>query len=48
MLGETSRPVFNENGLPILEGIGAIRGTPEDYRVDGPLGVEFELLRNFN
>ena len=48
MLGETSRPVFNENGLPILEGIGAIRGTPEDYRVDGPLGVEFELLRNEN
>ena len=46
MLGETSRLLFNENGLPIMEGIGAIRGTPEDYRVDGPFGVEFELLRH--
>ena len=46
MLGETSRPVLNKHGLPIMEGIGAIRGTPEDYRVDGPFGVEFELLRH--
>ena len=46
MLGETSRLLLNENGLPIMEGIGAIRGTPEDYRVDGPFGVEFELLRH--
>ena len=45
MLGETSRPVLNEDGLPIMQGIGAIRGKPEDYRVDGPFGVEFNLMR---
>ena len=44
MLGETSRPVLNEHVLPIMEGIGAIRGSPEDYRVEGLLGVEFEML----
>ena len=46
MLGETSRPVLDKHGLPIMEGAEVIRGTPEDYRVDGPLGVEFELLRH--
>ena len=44
MLGETSRPILDKYGLPIMQGAGAIRGTTEDYRVDGPLGVEFELL----
>lgn len=44
MLGETSRPVLDVHGLPVMEGIGAIRGTPESYRVDGPFGVEFEQL----
>ncbi|MEP2987346.1 MAG: hypothetical protein ABJO88_00165, partial [Parasphingorhabdus sp.] len=46
MLGETSRPVLDKHGLPIMQGLGAIRGTPEDYRVDGPLGVDFELLHH--
>eukprot|EP00752_Nemacystus_decipiens_P016831 g15063.t1 len=44
LLGETARPVYDENGQPIMEGFDAFRGTVEDYRVSGALGVHFPLL----
>jgi len=42
MLGETSRLILDKHGLPVMEGLGAIRGTPESYRMDGPYGVELD------
>ena len=44
LLGETSRPVMDENGHAVMHGSEAFRGTVEDYRVDGPLGTDFALL----
>ncbi|CAN0084804.1 unnamed protein product [Ectocarpus sp. 8 AP-2014] len=44
LTGETARPVYDENGKPIMEGFDAFRGTVEDYRVPGALGVHFPLL----
>eukprot|EP00752_Nemacystus_decipiens_P010635 g9472.t1 len=44
LLGETARPVYDENGQPIMEGFDAFRGTVDDYRVSGALGVHFPLL----
>ena len=46
ILGETSRPVLDEDGLPIMEGFKAFRGTVEDYRVSGPLGTDFDLQKS--
>lgn len=43
ILGKTARPVLDDNGDPIMEGMEAIRGTVEDYRVAGALGVDFLL-----
>lgn len=45
LLGETARPVMDENGQVIMHGYEAFRGTVEDYRVDGPLDTDFTLLR---
>ncbi|CAM9891998.1 unnamed protein product [Scytosiphon promiscuus] len=39
ILGETLVPTLDEYGEPIMEGMLAIPGVEEDYRVDGPLGV---------
>ena len=44
LLGETARPVIDQNGEPVLHGYEALRGTVEDYLVDGPLGTDFVLL----
>ncbi|CAM9412482.1 unnamed protein product [Scytosiphon promiscuus] len=42
ILGETFEPTLDPNGVPIMSGMGAIRGKDEDdYRVDGPFGVVF-------
>lgn len=46
ILGETARPVLDHSGNPIMTGIEAIRGTVEEYRVSGALGVDFQLLNN--
>ena len=44
ILGETVRPVLDEDGREVMEGYNAFRGTVEDYRVSGPLGTDFALL----
>eukprot|EP00903_Cladosiphon_okamuranus_P020462 g18781.t1 len=44
ILGETARPVYDEDGQKVMEGFAAFRGTVEDYRVSGALGVHFALL----
>ncbi|CAM9783140.1 unnamed protein product [Ectocarpus fasciculatus] len=44
LLGETARPVYDENGQAVMLGSGAFRGTVEDYRVSDALGVHFPLL----
>ncbi|CAM9929053.1 unnamed protein product, partial [Ectocarpus sp. 12 AP-2014] len=44
LLGETARPVYDENGQPIMKGSKAFRGGVEDYRVSSALGVHFPLL----
>ncbi|CAN0080080.1 unnamed protein product [Scytosiphon promiscuus] len=41
VLGETLVPTVDDSGMPIMQGMGAIRGSQEDYRVEGPLGVYF-------
>ncbi|CAN0428673.1 unnamed protein product [Ectocarpus sp. 12 AP-2014] len=46
MLGDTSRFVLDNDGVPITSGMGALHGPVENYRVSGPLGVDFEQLRN--
>ena len=43
-LGETARPVLDEDGREIMEGYEALRGTVEDYRVSSALGTDFALL----
>lgn len=43
MLGETMRPVLDEDGSPIMSGNRAMRGTTEDYRVSAPLASDFHL-----
>eukprot|EP00903_Cladosiphon_okamuranus_P010195 g9654.t1 len=44
ILGETARPVYDGSGKEVMEGFEAFRGTVEDYRVSGALGVRFALL----
>lgn len=44
ILGETARPVIDANGFEVMEGLGAIRGTVEDYRVVDALGEDFALM----
>lgn len=44
MLGETARPTKDEEGHTVTEGLGALRGTVEDYRVSGPLATNFAPL----
>jgi len=44
LLGETSRMVYDNDGQPVMEGIGALRGTVEDYHVSDALGTDFALL----
>ncbi|CAM9693390.1 unnamed protein product [Laminaria digitata] len=46
ILGEIARPVLDKDGDEVMEGPEAFRGTVGDYRVSGPLGTDFALLRN--
>eukprot|EP00903_Cladosiphon_okamuranus_P010586 g10010.t1 len=41
ILGETQVPTVNADGHPIMKGMESIRGTPEDYRVEGSLDIFF-------
>lgn len=43
LLGETARPVHDQEGNAVMEGYDAFRGTVEDYRVSGALGTTFAL-----
>ncbi|CAM9375593.1 unnamed protein product [Ectocarpus sp. 8 AP-2014] len=45
MLGDTSQFVLDNDGVPITSGMGALHGPVKNYRVSGPLGVDFEQLR---
>ncbi|CBJ27069.1 hypothetical protein Esi_0054_0142 [Ectocarpus siliculosus] len=45
MLGDTSKFALDNNGVPITSGMGALHGPVKNYRVSGPLGVDFEQLR---
>lgn len=44
ILGETARVLVDENGVEIMEGFDAFRGSAEDYRVSDALGTDFALL----
>lgn len=44
LLGETARPVLDDQGHVIMEGYDALRGTVEDYRVTGATGADFKFL----
>lgn len=39
-----AHPVFDEGGGVVMEGLDAIPGTVESYRVSGPLGTDFPRL----
>ncbi|CAB1100369.1 unnamed protein product [Ectocarpus sp. CCAP 1310/34] len=43
VLGETMVPTRTASGEYIMHGMEAIRGTQEDYHVEGPLGLNFTL-----
>ena len=45
LLGETARPVIDDNGSEVMDGYDAFRGTVEDYKVVDALGTDFALLR---
>lgn len=47
MLGETARPVVDGDGQEILEGIEALRGTVEDYRVSDADATDFALRHSY-
>ncbi|CAM9464066.1 unnamed protein product [Ectocarpus sp. 8 AP-2014] len=46
ILGETARPVYDNDGNAVMEGDDALRGTAADYRVSGALGTDFTLLHH--
>eukprot|EP00903_Cladosiphon_okamuranus_P015479 g14291.t1 len=46
VLGETLTPTLDDNGMPIMQGMGAIRGSEKDYRVEAALGVKFNQSKN--
>ena len=46
MLGETSRATVGDNGKPVMHGLQVLGGAVENYRVSGPLGVNFEQLHH--
>ncbi|CAM9817823.1 unnamed protein product [Ectocarpus sp. 6 AP-2014] len=46
ILGETQQYTYDANGNPIMEGMAAIRGSQEDYLVEGPLDTVFAAARN--
>ncbi|CAM9764760.1 unnamed protein product [Ectocarpus fasciculatus] len=46
ILGETQQYTRDANGNRIMEGMSAIRGSQEDYLVEGPLDTVFAAARN--
>ncbi|CAM9189371.1 unnamed protein product [Ectocarpus sp. 12 AP-2014] len=46
ILGETLVPTRDANGEYIMNGMESIRGTQEEYRVEGPLGVDFTMNKS--
>ena len=44
LMGDTSRFVLDDEGLPVTSGLGALHGPVESYRVAGPLARDFETL----
>ncbi|CAM9532182.1 unnamed protein product [Ectocarpus fasciculatus] len=46
ILGETARPVYDNDGNAVMKGDDAFRGTAADYRVSGALGTDFVLLHH--
>ncbi|CAM9884000.1 unnamed protein product [Ectocarpus sp. 12 AP-2014] len=46
ILGETQQHTLDAYGNPIMEGMAAIRGSQEDYLVEGPLDTVFAAARN--
>ncbi|CAN0093186.1 unnamed protein product [Ectocarpus fasciculatus] len=42
MLGDTSNFVYDNDGVPITRGMGALHAPVKNYRVSGPLGIDFE------
>ena len=43
-LDETACPVLDKDGLKVMQGYGAIRGTVEDYRMSSALSTDFSLV----
>lgn len=44
ILGETARPVLDDDGNQVMEGYNPFRGAVEDYKVLDALGTDFALL----
>ena len=44
LMGDTSRVVFDDEGLPVTSGLGALHAPVESYRVAGPFARDFEKL----
>ena len=43
ILGDTARLVLDKDGRKVMQGVGAIRGIVEDYRVSSALSTDFAL-----
>ena len=44
LLGDTSRFVLDDEGVPVTSGLGALHGPVDSYRVAGPFAKNFENL----
>ena len=44
LMGDTSRFVLDNEGVPVTSGLGALHGAVESYRVAGPFARDFEKL----
>lgn len=44
LMGDTSRFVLDDNGVPVTSGIGALHAPVESYRVAGPFARDFPKL----
>lgn len=44
LMGDTSRFVLDDEGVPVTSGLSALHGVVESYRVSGPFARDFEKL----
>ena len=44
LMGDTSRFVLDDKGVPVTSGLGALHAPAESYRVDGPFARDFAKL----